>query len=57
MSELQQALPTVPSSTFRLDVPLHSLLQQPPEKPSPDHTKHFTAVRLKIEQNQLVGVL
>jgi hypothetical protein len=41
MSELQQALPTVPSSTFRLDVPLHSLLQQPPEKPSPDHTKHL----------------
>jgi sulfatase maturation enzyme AslB (radical SAM superfamily) len=39
MSELQQALPTVPSSAFRLDVPLHSLLQQPPEKSSPGNSK------------------
>ena len=41
MSELHQALPTVPSSAFRLDVPLHSLLQQPPEKPSRDHSKQL----------------
>jgi hypothetical protein len=39
MSELQQPLPTIPSSAFRLDVPLHSLLQQPPEKHSPDYSK------------------
>ena len=32
MSELQQ-FPTLPSQPFRLDVPLHELLQQPPEAP------------------------
>src|SRR6266403_3123961 len=35
MSELQQ-FPTLPSQPFRLDVPLHELLQQPAHKPSPD---------------------
>src|SRR4030081_3271292 len=39
MSEMQQPLPTIPSSPFRLDVPLHSLLQQPPEKPSSKYAK------------------
>jgi pyruvate-formate lyase-activating enzyme len=29
MSNLQQPLPTLPSQPFRLDVPLHNLLQQP----------------------------
>jgi hypothetical protein len=41
MSEMQQPLPTIPSSAFRLDVPLHSLLQQPPEKHSPDYSKRL----------------
>jgi len=35
MSELRQ-LPTLPSQPFRLDVPLHELLQQRAHKPSPD---------------------
>ena len=34
MSEMHQPLPTVPSVPFRLDVPLHQLLQQTPENPS-----------------------
>jgi hypothetical protein len=41
MSEMQQPLPTIPSSPFRLDVPLHSLLQQPPEKPSSKYSKQL----------------
>src|SRR6266568_4219604 len=35
MSEMQH-FPTLPSQPFRLDVPLHELLQQPAHKPSPD---------------------
>src|SRR5260370_8650848 len=34
MSELQQ-FPTLPSQPFRLDVPLHELLQQPLREASP----------------------
>src|SRR5580704_1160515 len=34
MSELQH-FPTLPSQPFRLDVPLHDLLQQPSNDPSP----------------------
>ncbi len=34
MSELQQ-FPTLPTQPFRLDVPLHELLQQPSHDPSP----------------------
>src|SRR5260370_7637945 len=34
MSELQH-FPPLPSQPFRLDVPLHDLLQQPSHKPSP----------------------
>jgi hypothetical protein len=34
MSELQQ-FPTLPNQPFRLDVPLHELLQQPSHHPSP----------------------
>jgi hypothetical protein len=41
MSEMQQPLPTIPSSAFRLDVPLHSLLQQLPEKPSRDSSRQL----------------
>jgi len=35
MSELQQ-FPTLPTQPFRLDVPLHELLQQPSHDPSPN---------------------
>jgi hypothetical protein len=36
MSNLQPTLPTLPSQPFRLDVPLHNLLQQPQRNsPSP----------------------
>ncbi len=34
MSELQQ-FPTLPSQPFRLDVPLHELLQQPSREAPP----------------------
>jgi MoaA/NifB/PqqE/SkfB family radical SAM enzyme len=39
MSEQHQVLPTIPSNAFRLDVPLHQLLQETPEKHSPDSSK------------------
>src|SRR5215470_4996584 len=39
MSDLQQPLPTVPAFPFRLDVPLHKLLQQPAQKPPRDPSK------------------
>ena len=35
----EQSLPTVPSYPFRLDVPLHELLQKPPEERSPVPSK------------------
>src|ERR1700739_5180059 len=34
MSTVDQALPTVATQPFRLDVPLHNLLQQPLPRPS-----------------------
>src|SRR5260370_40007550 len=37
MSELQQ-FPTLPSQPFRLDVPLHELLQRPSEDSAPHPT-------------------
>ena len=36
-----QTLPTLPAQPFRLDVPLHDLLQKPPDHP----TDHPTLVR------------
>ena len=39
MSDHHQALPTVPSYPFRLDVPLHKLLQEAPEKHTPESSK------------------
>jgi len=39
MSTLEQPLPTVPTQSFRLDVPLHNLLQQPGQRPSPKSSK------------------
>ena len=44
MSPLDQALPTVPSQPFRLDVPLHNLLQQPSQRPSPHSSKEPVAL-------------
>ena len=44
MSTADQVLPTVPTQPFRLDVPLHNLLQQPPERPSPDYSKDPVAL-------------
>ena len=42
MSNLHQPLPTLPSQPFRLDVPLHNLLQQPqrnsPKSSGPEKT-------------------
>src|SRR5690348_13881072 len=35
MPTLEQSLPTVPAQPFRLDVPLHNLLQEPARRPSP----------------------
>src|ERR1700674_1762483 len=39
MSDHHQPLPTVPSYPFRLDVPLHKLLQETPEKHTPESSK------------------
>ncbi len=39
MSDHHQPLPTVPSYPFRLDVPLHKLLQESPEKHTPQSSK------------------
>ena len=36
MATAEQPLPTIPSQPFRLDVPLHTLLQQPPQEPERD---------------------
>ena len=44
MSDLQQSLPTIPSYPFRLDVPLHKLLQEPPEERSPVPSKDQKAL-------------
>ena len=41
MSDLHQSLPTVPAYPFRLDVPLHDLLQQPAQRPSPQSAKEL----------------
>jgi len=35
-----QSLPTVPAQPFRLDVPLHNLLQQPPSSSLPARVEH-----------------
>src|SRR5215475_6363323 len=35
-----QTLPTLPAQKFRLDVPLHSLLQNPSESPTPARDEH-----------------
>ena len=48
MSEMQQPLPTIPSSAFRLDVPLYSLLQQPPEKPSRDSSRQLKTLPIPV---------
>src|ERR1700756_74827 len=34
MANVEQSLPTVPAQSFRLDVPLHSLLQQSSQRPA-----------------------
>jgi pyruvate-formate lyase-activating enzyme len=59
MSELQQPLPTVPSYPFRLDVPLHSLLQQPPEKPSSDTSRQLQTLPVPVfpQQPELIHEL
>ena len=35
-----QTLPTLPAQPFRLDVPLHDLLQKPPDHPTLARAKH-----------------
>src|ERR1700722_15590285 len=44
MSTMEQPLPTVPTQSFRLDVPLHNLLQQPGQRPSPQSSKETGAL-------------
>ena len=44
MSQVEQALPTVPTQSFRLDVPLHNLLHQSPQRPSPEQPKDQLAL-------------
>ncbi|MGB9435074.1 MAG: radical SAM protein, partial [Candidatus Acidiferrum sp.] len=48
MSTVEQALPTVPAQPFRLDVPLHNLLQQPSRPPSPYLTKEVEALPVPV---------
>ena len=44
MPTVEQALPTVPTQPFRLDVPLHNLLLQPSHKPVLDPPKESAAL-------------
>src|SRR5260370_33526434 len=44
MSTLEQPRPTVPTQSFRLDLPFHTLLQQPGQRPSPPSSKEAGAL-------------
>ena len=44
-SQPVQSLPTLPTQPFRLDVPLHNLLQRPPD-PSPRWRRWSTSPEL-----------
>ena len=41
MSDLQSRLPTLPDHPFRLDVPLHDLLQQPSQRSAPNDLREL----------------
>jgi len=48
MSSVEQVLPTVPTQPFRLDVPLHNLLQQPAQRPQPEKSEEPAALPTPI---------
>ena len=52
MSDHHQALPTVPSYPFRLDVPLHKLLQEAPEKHTPESSKEKKSLPTPVFPSQ-----
>src|SRR5271154_7214501 len=52
MSDHHQSLPTVPSYPFRLDVPLHKLLQETPEKHTPESSKEKKTLPTPVFPNQ-----
>jgi pyruvate-formate lyase-activating enzyme len=43
-----QTLPTLPAQPFRLDVPLHDLLQRPAEAPAPARVEHESRASLAL---------
>jgi hypothetical protein len=47
-SQPLQSLPTLPAQPFRLDVPLHNLLQRPAESPSPARVEHGSRTSLAL---------
>jgi sulfatase maturation enzyme AslB (radical SAM superfamily) len=48
MSDLQSRLPTLPDHPFRLDVPLHDLLQQPSQGPTPNDLRELKELPVPV---------